>query len=72
VDQVTSESRIDRRGFASMDKGRQRETSSQGGRKAHQIGKAHQWTTEEASAAGRKSGEARAKRKQAENAEPAA
>ncbi len=44
------------RGFASMDPAKQREIASKGGRAAHQKGTAHEWTTEEARAAGRKGG----------------
>jgi general stress protein YciG len=47
------------RGFASMDETRQREIASQGGKAAHQKGTAHEFTTEEARAAGRKGGQAR-------------
>jgi uncharacterized protein len=47
------------RGFASMDPAKQREIASKGGRAAHQKGTAHQWTSEEARAAGRKGGERR-------------
>ena len=46
------------RGFASMDPQRQREIASAGGRAAHQMGVAHEFTSEEARAAGRKGGEA--------------
>jgi general stress protein YciG len=46
------------RGFASMDRERQREIASKGGRAAHAKGTAHEWTAEEARAAGRKGGEA--------------
>jgi general stress protein YciG len=46
-----------RRGFASMDKARQREIASKGGKAAHQQGVAHQWSREEARVAGRKGGE---------------
>jgi hypothetical protein len=42
------------RGFASMDPLRQREIASAGGRMAHRRGSAHQWTSAEAAAAGRK------------------
>jgi general stress protein YciG len=42
------------RGFASMDPQRQREIASLGGRAAHQSGHAHQFSSEEARAAGRK------------------
>lgn len=45
------------RGFASMDRARQREIASKGGRAAHQKGTAHEWTAEEARVAGRKGGE---------------
>ena len=43
-----------RRGFACMDSQTQREIASQGGRAAHASGNAHQFTSEEARAAGRK------------------
>lgn len=46
------------RGFAAMDPQRQREIASEGGKAAHQSGKAHQFTSEEASEAGRKGGQA--------------
>jgi len=46
-----------RRGFASMDPERQRLIASQGGRVAHQLGVAHQWTSEEARNAGKKGGQ---------------
>ena len=42
------------RGFASMDPIRRREVASSGGRAAHRLGKAHQWTRQEARAAVRK------------------
>jgi len=44
------------RGFASMDPERQREIASRGGRAAHRKGTAHQFTSDEAKAAGRKGG----------------
>lgn len=44
------------RGFASMNKEKQRRIASLGGKKAHATGRAHKWTTEEARAAGRKGG----------------
>jgi general stress protein YciG len=53
------------RGFASMDSTRQREIASKGGRAAHKKGAAHQWTREEAQAAGRKGGLARHRKSQA-------
>lgn len=46
-----------RRGFAAMDPEKQRQIARQGGKAAHQQGVAHQWTTEEARAAGRKGGQ---------------
>jgi uncharacterized protein len=47
---------IAKRGFASMNKALQREIASKGGRRAHEVGTAHQWTSEEARKAGRKGG----------------
>jgi general stress protein YciG len=44
------------RGFASMDRERQREISSQGGKAAHQKGTAHEFDSNEAREAGRKGG----------------
>jgi general stress protein YciG len=44
------------RGFASMDRNKQREIASKGGKAAHRKGSAHEWTPEEAQAAGRKGG----------------
>ncbi|MER3471577.1 MAG: general stress protein [Chitinophagaceae bacterium] len=45
------------RGFASMDQQRQKEIASLGGRAAHKMGVAHEWSSEEARAAGRKGGQ---------------
>ena len=45
------------RGFASMDATKQREIARKGGRAAHEKGTAHEFTTDEARAAGRKGGE---------------
>ena len=57
------------RGFAAMDPQRQRDIASEGGRAAHEQGKAHKFTPEEAREAGRKggmaSGAARASRSKA-------
>ena len=50
------------RGFASMDREKQRQIASKGGRAAHASGTAHEWTSEEARAAGRKGGIATRKR----------
>ena len=44
------------RGFASMNKEKQREIASKGGKVAHQKGTAHEWTSDEARDAGRKGG----------------
>jgi general stress protein YciG len=52
------------RGFASMDRGKQRDIASKGGKAAHQKGTAHEWTSEEAREAGRKGGMASHRRKQ--------
>ena len=41
------------RGFASMDKAKQREIASKGGKAAHAAKTAHEWDSEEAAAAGR-------------------
>ncbi len=46
------------RGFASMDADRQREIARKGGKAAHIKGTAHEWSSEEAKAAGRKGGQA--------------
>ena len=46
------------RGFASMDEDKQREIASKGGKAAHDKGSAHEFSSEEARAAGRKGGEA--------------
>jgi len=46
-----------------MDRNKQREIASKGGRAAHQKGTAHEWTSEEAREAGRKGGVASHQRK---------
>jgi uncharacterized protein len=51
------------RGFGSMDRGKQRDIASKGGKAAHKKGTAHEWTTEEAREAGRKGGMASHRRK---------
>src|SRR5438477_9726244 len=45
------------RGFASMDQEKQRQIARKGGRAAHEKGTAHEFTPDEARAAGRKGGE---------------
>lgn len=57
TDGRTTRSGTSNRGFASMDRSRQREIASKGGRAAHQKGTAHEWTADEARVAGRKGGE---------------
>jgi general stress protein YciG len=59
------------RGFASMERTKQREIASKGGKAAHQKGTAHEWTSEEAREAGRKGGMASHQRKQQQSAVPA-
>ena len=58
------------RGFASMDRSKQREIASKGGKAAHQKGTAHEWTSEEAREAGRKGGMASHRRKQEQQQTP--
>lgn len=48
-----------RRGFASMDPAKQRRIASFGGRRAHELGKAHQWDSRSAQIAGRIGGRRR-------------
>ncbi|MEZ0264450.1 MAG: KGG domain-containing protein [Phycisphaerae bacterium] len=45
-----------RRGFASMNREKQREIASKGGKAAHAKGTAHEFTPDEAREAGRKGG----------------
>ena len=45
------------RGFASMNSDRQKEIARKGGKAAHEKGTAHEFTSDEARAAGRKGGE---------------
>jgi general stress protein YciG len=47
-----------------MDRNKQREIASKGGKAAHQKGTAHEWTSDEAREAGRKGGMASHRRKQ--------
>ena len=47
-----------------MDRGKQKEIASKGGKAAHEKGTAHEWTSEEAREAGRKGGMASHRRKQ--------
>ena len=52
-------------GFASMAPDKQRAIAVKGGKSAHRKGTAHEWTPEEAQAAGRKGGLARARNREA-------
>lgn len=54
TDNIKTAPRKSLRGFAAMDPQRQREIASLGGRAAHQSGHAHEFTSEEARAAGKK------------------
>lgn len=44
------------RGFASMDPKKQRQAASKGGKRAHEKGTAHEFSSEEARMAGKKGG----------------
>lgn len=48
-----------KKGFASMSVEKRRAIASMGGKKAHEVGTAHQFTTEEAKVAGKKGGSAK-------------
>jgi general stress protein YciG len=48
----------EQRGFATMDRSRQREIARMGGRAAHVKGTAHEWSGDEARIAGRLGGQA--------------
>ena len=58
------------RGFASMDRAKQREIASKGGKAAHAKGTAHEWTSEEAREAGRKGGMASHRRRKEQSDGP--
>jgi uncharacterized protein len=53
-----------------MDRARQREIASKGGKAAHQKGTAHEWTSEEARDAGRKGGLASHRRRREQKETP--
>lgn len=53
-----SEETKKRRGFAAMDPEKRREIAARGGRRAHEMGVAHSFTTETAREAGAKGGSA--------------
>ena len=58
-----TESKKQKRGFASMDHQRVRELAVIGGKRSQEGGRAHVFTSEEARAAGRKGGMTKAQRK---------
>lgn len=53
----TTDTNRSRRGFAAMDPEKQREIARRGGQAAHAHGRAHEFTQEEARAAGKKGGD---------------
>jgi general stress protein YciG len=53
-----------------MDRAKQREIASKGGKAAHQKGTAHEWTSEEARDAGRKGGIASHRRRREQQGSP--
>jgi len=55
-----------------MDRAKQREIASKGGKAAHQKGTAHEWTSEEARDAGRKGGIASHRRRREQMGNPGA
>lgn len=55
---MTEQNHRSNRGFASMDQAKQRAIAAKGGRAAHASGNAHEFSRDEARAAGRKGGEA--------------
>ncbi len=63
--------RKSKRGFASMSEAQQREIASKGGKAAHEKGRAHEFSSEEAREAGRKGGRARGKKQNRETNDPA-
>lgn len=62
---ITETANKRRRGLAAMSPERRREIASKGGRTSQARGTAHQWTAEEASAAGKKGSARYAMRKAA-------
>ena len=50
---LAAEGRTAKRGFASMDKNKRKMIASAGGKKAHELGRAHRFSAEEASLAGK-------------------
>jgi hypothetical protein len=60
-----------KRGFAAMDAEKQKEIAARGGKKAHEKGKAHTFTSKEAKEAGSKGGTIAAARKRKKKAKRA-
>lgn len=52
-----TQKRTANRGFAAMDREKQKRIASEGGRAAHKQGVAHEWSRDEAKEAGRKGGQ---------------
>jgi general stress protein YciG len=50
---------IPKRGFAAMNEEKRKEIASKGGHAAHEQGVAHEWNSQQAKAAGKKSGKSR-------------
>lgn len=61
---MTMPTRLKKRGFGSMEKIRHRQIASEGGKRAHDLGLAHEWNFEEAQKAGRLGGLAISKTRQ--------
>ncbi len=59
-----SSSKKSKRGFAAMDREKQQELASKGGKAAHEQGRAHEFTAEEAREAGSKGGKTVAKNRE--------
>ena len=55
--QDSDRKRTANRGFAAMDREKQKRIASEGGRAAHRQGVAHEWSRDEAREAGRKGGQ---------------
>ncbi len=61
MDPQNDNGRSNKRGFAAMNEEEQRRIASMGGKAAHESGKAHQWTPEEAARAGSMGGKKRSR-----------
>ena len=57
TEEKNSPAHVARRGFAALDADQRKKIASMGGKAAHEKGTAHQFTSEEAAAAGRKRGQ---------------